>query len=323
MCTAATYCTKDHYFGRNLDQAQSFDLSIAVTPRNFPIALRHKPTMDKHLAIIGTSYVVGDLPLYYDATNENGLSIAGLLFPDNAHFFPATEGKDNVCEWELIPWILGQCTTIDDVKALCTKLNITNDNFSDQLQLSPMHWMISDRERSVVIESVEDGLHLYDNPFEVLTNNPPFPYHLINMNNYMNLTSDIPTNRFSPKLDLKEYSFGFGGIGLPGDISSSSRFVRACFTKFNLVSGDSEAESVAQFFHLLGNERQVHGLARVEGGYETTIYSSCCNTDKGIYYYTTNENSQVSGVNMHKEDLDAAKPVVYPMLKELNIKMQN
>ena len=324
MCTAATYKTKDHYFGRNLDLEFSYHETVTVTPRSFPFRFRMAPALETHYAMVGMAYVAEGCPLYYEATNEKGLSMAGLNFPGNAFFSPAEEGKDNIAPFEFIPWILGQCVTLDDARALLTRIHLTDTPFSDSLPITPLHWIISDREASLTVESVRDGLKVYDNPVGILTNNPTFDFHMTNLSNYMALSIDPPTDRFSPSLGLKPYSRGMGAMGLPGDLSSASRFVKAAFTKLNSVSGDSESESVSQFFHILGSVAQQRGCVRMEDGrYERTIYSSCCNTDKGIYYYTTYENSQITGVDMHHEDLDAAQLVSYPLIEGQQIRMQN
>ncbi|EFS02558.1 choloylglycine hydrolase, partial [Listeria seeligeri FSL S4-171] len=131
-------------------------------------------------------------------------------------------------------------------------------------------------------------------------------------------------NNFSKDLDLDAYSRGMGGIGLPGDLSSMSRFVKATFTKLNSVSGNSESESIGQFFHILGSVEQQKGLCDVgEEKYEHTIYSSCCNMDKGIYYYKTYENSQITGVDMHQEDLESKELVVYPLINNQQVNLVN
>ena len=323
MCTAATYKTKDHYFGRNLDYEFSYNETVTVTPRNYPFRFRHMGEMPTHYAMIGMAFVQQDYPLYYDAINEKGLSMAGLNFPGNADYKPEAPGKDNVTPFEFIPWILCQCATVQEAREKLSRLNLLDEDFSAQLPLSPLHWMISDREESIVVESVKDGLKVYDNPVGVMTNNPTFDYHLTNLINYMGAGCADPVNRFSDKLPLKPYSRGMGGLGLPGDLSSASRFVKAAFTRLKSRTGDSESESVSQFFHILASVAQQKGCCQVEHGFEYTIYSSCCNTDKGIYYYTTYENSQISGVDMHKENLDGEKLVSYPLIQGQQIHMQN
>ncbi|OTO01271.1 choloylglycine hydrolase [Enterococcus sp. 5B3_DIV0040] len=320
MCTSITYSTQDHYFGRNFDYELSYEEVVIVTPRNFKLSFRKVKDLETHYAIIGIAAGVADYPLYYDATNEKGLSIAGLNFSGYADYKEPVEEKDNVSPFEFIPWILGQCATITEVKRLLNRINLVNINFSDNLPLSPLHWIVADKESSIVVESVKDGLHIYNNPVGVLTNNPSFDYQLFNLNNYRSLSKKNLTNTFSDAVDLKEYSRGMGGLGLPGDLSSMSRFVKATFTKLNSISGDSEYESISQFFHILGSVEQQKGLCDVGNGqYEYTIYSSCCNTDKGIYYYRTYGNNQITAVDMYKEDLDSKQLVRYALVDEQKI----
>ncbi len=321
MCTAATYKTKDHYFGRTLDYEFSYNQTVTVTPRNYPFNFRKAGNIKTHYAIIGMAFVQENYPLYYDATNEKGLSMAGLNFPGNADYKSEEPNKDNITPFEFIPWILGQCADIGEAKEKLSHINLLDENFSKQLPLSPLHWIISDSSESIVVESVKDGLKIYDNPVGVMTNNPTFDFQMLNLANYMGLTREDPTNRFSPDIPLKTYSRGMGSFGLPGDLSSASRFVKAAFTKLNSISGDSEIESVNQFFHILGSAAQQKGCCKVAGGFEYTIYTSCCNTDKGIYYYTTYENSTINGIDMHREDLDGSELSIYQLAKcdELNI----
>lgn len=322
MCTAVTYRTKDHYFGRTLDYEVSYGEKVAVTPRNYPFCFRRAGSLKTHYAMIGMAAVVDGCPLYYEATNEKGLSMAGLNFPGNADYKPEMEGVDNVAPFEFIPWILGQCADLAEAKEKLSHLNLVNIHFSEQLPLSPLHWIIADRESAITVESVKDGLKIYENPVGVLTNNPAFDYQMMNLNNYMGLSIDAPVNHFSEKVNMNIYSRGMGALGLPGDLSSVSRFVRAAFVKMNSVSGDTESESISQFFHILGSVAQQRGCVRMgEDSYEITIYTSCCNTDKGIYYYTTYENSQITGVDMHREDLEGTEVVSYPLITGQQIRM--
>lgn len=324
MCTAATYKTKDHYFGRTLDYEISYNEMITIAPRNFSFKFLKVDNMNTHYAMIGVATVVDEYPLYFDAVNEEGLGMAGLNFPENADYKPVKEGMDNISPFEFIPWILGQCATVEEAKSLMANMNLVQINFSDSLPLAPLHWIISDREKSITVESVKEGLKIYDNPVGILTNNPPFETQMFNLNNYMSLSKNNPTNNFAKSLDLSIYSRGMGAIGLPGDLSSMSRFVKATFTKMNSCSGDSEMESISQFFHILGSVEQQRGCVLLgENQYEVTLYTSCCNTDKGIYYYTTYENNQITGVDMHKENLNSSGLVIYPLIKEQQIRMQN
>ena len=314
MCTAVTYKTKDHYFGRNLDLEYSYEESVTITPRNFPFLFRKMGKMESHFAMIGMAYVQDGYPLYYDATNEMGLSIAGLNFPENAEYKPYCAVKDNVTPFELIPWILGQCATVAEAEKLLKRINLLDENFSEQLPLSPLHWIISDSERSITLEPLKSGIRIYENPVGVLTNNPTFDYHMFNLNNFMTLSKGEPENTFAQSMELKPYSRGMGAMGLPGDFSSMSRFVRAAFVKLNSVSGDSEKESVSQFFHILRSVEMPRGSVQLgEGTYEITVYSSCCNTSRGIYYYCTYDGDRIRSVDMHQADLDSSDLVSHPL----------
>lgn len=324
MCTAATYKTKDFYFGRTLDYEFSYGEEIVVTPRNYVIGFRNAGKMESHYALIGMAHVIGDYPLYYDAINEKGLGMAGLNFVGNAHYNDPEDGKYNVAQFEFIPWILMQCATVKEARKLLENLNLVNTPFNEKLPLAELHWIISDREESITVESVKEGLKVYDNPVGVLTNNPPFDQQMFELNNYRHLSPKDPENLFSDRLTLNRYSRGMGAMGLPGDLSSQSRFIRVAFTKMNSISGDSETESVSQFFHILGSVDQQRGCCNVgDDKYEITIYTSCCNADKGIYYYTTYENHQITGVDMHRENLDGNVLAKYPLILGEQIKIQN
>lgn len=324
MCTAVTYQTKDFYFGRTLDYEFSYLEEVTVTPRNYPFRFRHMGLLEQHYAIIGMAFVQDGYPLYYDAVNEKGLGMAGLNFVGNAVYYDVLQDKDNVAAFEFVPWILSQCATVAQAREKISRLNLTKDNFSQQLPTSSLHWMIADRQEAITVEAMADGIHVYDNPVGALTNNPPFPQQMFRLNDFSHLSSKDPDNSFSDALELDQYSRGMGAMGLPGDLSSQSRFVRVSFVKLNSVSADTEAASVSQFFHILGAVDQQRGCCDVgDGKYEVTIYTSCCNADKGIYYYTTYDNHQITAVDMHKENLDGNTLARYPLVQGEQIHFQN
>ncbi len=324
MCTAITYKTKDHYFGRNLDMDYTYHEMVTITPRYYPFHFRKMGTQLQHYAMIGIAYIVDDYPLYYDAVNEMGLGIAGLLFPQNAHYKEEDSDKDNVPPFEFIPWILGQCATVEEARKKLERIQFLDLKFKENLPQSHLHWMISDRESSITVEALKEGVKVYDNPAGVMTNNPAFDIQLFNLNNYMRLSTEKPQNQFCSNLPLEAYCVGMGAMGLPGDMSSMSRFVKAAFTKFNSVSDSSESASISQFFHILRSVELPRGCVQVGANrYEITEYSSCCNVDKGIYYYTTYENCQITGVDMYKEDIDGNRLITYPLLKGQRVQMQN
>lgn len=319
MCTAISYKTKDFYFGRNLDLDRSFGEGVVVTPRNYPFAFRNGTVLERHYAMIGMATLSGGYPLYFEATNEKGLNLAGLNFPGNAVYYPEAAAKENIAPFELIPYLLGQCANVEEALAKLKDMNLWDTSFSAEFPLSPLHWLMSDRERAVTLEPMADGLKIHENPVGVLANNPPFDFHMFNLANYMNLTSRQAENRFGD-VEIKPYCLGMGAIGLPGDPSSASRFVRAAFTKLNSVCDGDEISSVSQFFHILSSVAQQKGVSRLEeGACEYTVYSCCCNADKGIYYCTTYGNSAVSAVDMYREDLEGDMPVFHPLLTEQKI----
>ena len=311
MCTAVTYKTKDFYFGRTLDYEFSYREEVTVTPRNYVFRFRNMGALEAHYAIIGMAFVMEDYPLYYDGVNEKGLGMAGLNFVGNASFEKNVPDKD-------------KCATVAEAKKRLARINLTDEAFSTQLPTASLHWLIADREEAITVESMADGLHIYDNPVGTLTNNPPFDKQLFSLNNYLHLSPKDPQNSFSKDLELSRYSRGMGGMGLPGDLSSQSRFVRASFVKMNSRSGDSEAESVSQFFHILGAVDQQRGCCEVgEGKYEITIYTACCNADRGIYYYTTYDNHRITAVDMHRCDLQGHTLIRFPLITGEQIYMQN
>lgn len=324
MCTAATYRTRDLYFGRTLDYDFSYGEEVTVTPRRYPFRFRERDVPGPHYAMIGMAHVEDGYPLYYDAVNEKGLGMAGLNFAGSAVYNEPVPGRDNVETFALIPWILGCCATAEEARSKLERLNLTGEAFRAGLPAARLHWIIADKTGAIVVEPVKEGLRVYDDPAGVLTNEPPFDEQMFNLNNYLSLSPRPPRNHFSSKLELAPYSRGMGALGLPGDLSSQSRFVRAAFVRLNSVSGDSEEESVSQFFHILNSVDQQRGCCELGPGvYEYTIYTSCCNADRGIYYYTTYGNHQISAVDLHKVDLDGAELVRYPLTAGEQIRFQN
>ena len=311
MCTAVCYRSDSSYFGRNLDLDRGYAERVVITPRNYEITMRCGRPITSHYAMIGMASVFENYPLYYEATNEKGLSMAGLNFPENAVYHPFAAGKDNIAPFELIPWILAQCSCIDETKALLDRINLVNIDFSEQLPTSPLHWMISDKKYSMVVEPTKDGLKRYDNPFEVLTNNPPFEYHHTNVSHYMGLRIGQAVTQFKESIPAKNYSLGLGALGLPGDYSSVSRFIRALFVKENSVSEHNEKSNVNQFFHILNAVAMPKGCVQAAQGFEYTRYSSCCNADRGIYYYTTYDHLALTSIDMYAVDLNQSLLCTY------------
>ncbi len=315
MCTAVNYVNGDHYFGRNLDLEASYREEVTITPRNYPFSFWNKSDSNHHYAMIGMATIQNHYPLYYEASNERGLSMAALYFPKNAVYLPEMDGKDNIAPYEFIPWILSQCSNVAEAQKRLEQTNLVDIPFSTACPNQPLHWLISDASSSLVVEPTADGLKLYGNPVGVLTNNPPFNYHLYHLQEYQNLTNFEQGDNLSK---------GMGAVGLPGDFSSASRFVKAEFVRRHSVSDGSEASNVSQMFHILSSVAVPRGSVKVaDDVYETTLYSSCCNTSKGIYYYTTYDNSRITEVKLNNTDLFGQRLISYPIRTAADFLLEN
>ena len=319
MCTAVTYQSRSHYFGRNLDLEYSYEESVTITPRHFPLSFRAADTLHHHHAIVGIAYVADGYPLYYDAMNEKGLGIAGLHFPESTVYQPPAVDRVNIAPYELIPWLLGQCASISEARSMLAEINMTAHDFRADLPCTPLHWFLADRTGSAVLEALADGLHIYEDPVGVLTNEPAFPYHLMALRRY----AALHPGDAEPVDGSHPYSRGMGAFGLPGDFTSVSRFIKAAFVRANSISGDTETESVHQIFHILGSVAMPRGSVRISDKNEITVYSSCADLEHGIYYYTAYENSAIQAVDLHREDLDGDHLVSYPLLKQATLHLQN
>lgn len=301
MCTALTFTQKDRYFGRTLDLEYRYSEEVVITPRKYTLSKKSGVGFKTDFAIIGIATVKDNYPLYYDAINEHGLAMAGLNFVENAKFTSSKNGYYNLAQYELIPFVLGRAHSVPDAIDILKRVRLTDEPYDEQTPVSELHYFLTDGVKSLAIEPAEDGLKIYENPFGVLTNNPPFPYHKDNVRNYMNLTAEESKNNFSNKVQLSASSRGLGAFGIPGDLSSPSRFVRGAFAVSNAAVKSEEAEAVGQVFHILDFVSQTEGLVRLGSGLERTQYAICANLNTGTYYYKTYCNSRITAITMKEE----------------------
>ncbi len=322
MCTSIAMQQGGGLFGRNLDLEYPFGQQVAITPRRFPLTFRRQPPMERHLAMAGMAHVAKGCPLYAEAVNEAGLYMAGLYFPGNA-WYPAEvpADLDAVAPYELIPWVLGRCETLDQAREQLARFRPLGVPFADDLPLAPLHWHLADRTGAAVLEATREGVRLYDDPVGVLTNNPPFPFHQTNLRQYQALSPRPPENHLAPHLPLEPFGQGLGAFGLPGDASPASRYLRAAFLKLHSPDEGSEMDRVTQFFHLLDGVAMVRGsVVTPAGQYDRTQYSCCC--AGGVYYYKTYGNSRITAIRWAGTDLDRDQLTVFPLREAQDVLYQ-
>lgn len=296
MCTALTLPTpRGALFGRTLDLDAHFGERVVLTPRRFDFGFRlaDVPREGAHRPLLGMAAVVDGYPLYADAMNDAGLCMAGLRFAGHAHYAPhAEEGSVNLAPWELISFVLGYHATVDEAEAALGQVRLVDHPFSANLPNTPLHWMIDDRSgASLVVEATEAGVQIYRNPVGVLTNDPPFPCQLSHWQSYAHMTAAHPTDAAGQGT----YPLGTGAVGLPGDYTSPSRFVRAAFLCREVGRLMEDApDPVSQFFSVLGAVAPPFGAVLTpEGKSHRTLYTSCADTAEGRYYYKTESSRNV------------------------------
>ncbi len=319
MCTSIAWENGDLYLGRNMDISFNFDREIVIAPRNYRFNFKEMPPLKSHYALMGTAMIVDNFPLFAEAVNEKGLYMAGLNFPGMASFYKSNSPKDNITVNEFIPYILCKADSITKVRELLKNINITDTPFIQGLAIPELHFIISDSGTSLVVECTKSGMNVYENPTGILTNNPSFDMQMHNLNNYMHLSNKSPANTMTSEIELNHYCMGLGALGLPGDYSSQSRFVKSYFLKANAVAEKNTTASMIQMFHMLDAVAMVRGSVLDGDKHDITVYSCCINANKGIYYYKTYECSTISAVYMHNEDLESCELSVYPFSPNVHI----
>lgn len=322
MCTSISMDTGSFCFGRNMDIEFPLPVQTVITPRKFPFRFKSGGVLTEHYAFIGSAVIKQNYPLYCDAMNEYGLCMAGLSFPDNVYLRGHSTEKIEVSPFELIPWVLGSCCDISQAVSLLSRTVVVDEPFNTDTPNTPLHWHIADKNGAVVVECTADGMKLHNDPVGVLTNNPPFDFHIQNLRQYVGITPGYPKNRFLGKYELSPFGRGFGAIGLPGDFSPASRYVRAAFLKYNSICGEEESSRISQFFHVLDNVAMPLGSVFTADGREEYTAYSCCMSE-GVYYFKTYINSRICVVDMRKECVDGAELIAYSAPEKQDIMLLN
>lgn len=323
MCTCINIIGRGGFFGRTLDLDYSFNEKVIITPRNYQIDFKCDKSITSHCAIIGIGTIVENFPLYAEASNEHGLSIAYLNFKGLAKYNEIKKDKLNLAIYEVGLFFLSKYENVNQIKDEIIKLNIISVPYNENTQLTDLHIMIADKKESIVIEQTTSGLKVYENRYNVLTNNPEFSFHKNNLSRYMGLSNLSPTNNINKCVDFNIYSLGLGGIGLPGDYSSPSRFVRAFFNKSNTIFDDDEQKDVYTFFKLLDSVSIIKGLVKVKDSYHYTIYSSCFSYQSKVFYYKKYNSNKIYKIDMLKKDLTQKKLIEMNLNESIEFTEQN
>ena len=296
MCTAFTLRRRDgtQLFGRTLDWHESFGERILRTPAGlalgtgrgelhpFPATL---PRVTRY-AMLGMGAERG-FPLYADGFNERGLCMAGLRFAKGAHYWPPNakkpDGVMDLAPWEVIPCVLGLCADVGEAQALLSRVRVVDISYrspsGERIPTSPLHWMIADRETSLVVESTVRGLEMYGAPLGVMTNDPPYAEQRAAYERFLQ-----------------------GGEVVPEGYTSTARFIRAAHLKKEAedrLMGGSE-DAVSCFFSVAGAVSPPEGAtpAITGKGWQTTRYTCCMDGVRGRYFYTTAEHPQVREISL-------------------------
>lgn len=325
MCTALTLINKEnaHFFGRNMDIECDFNQCILLVPRNFQMTnVISNNTFHNKYAILGMGTLVNNHPLLADAFNEKGLACAGLYYPHYAYYEPSpVPNKTNLGPYDLILWILSNYDNVPDVKLALQEIELVDFPFVPSLPVPTLHWIVYDKnDNCIVIEKTVDKLTIHDNPIGVLTNSPSFDWHLTNLNQYTGLSPHQPAEAIWHKQRLHALGQGLGLMGIPGDSSPASRFVRVAFLKSHATFLESLDTSLAEFFHILNNVAMVGGSVITPSNKpDITLYSSCMDLDAGSYYYNTYYNNQINSIHLYQENLEATEIKQFPYLNTQSI----
>lgn len=315
MCTGIRF-TDDSgnlYFGRNLDWDSDFGQSVYVTQRGFSHPKFQDGKITSKHAAVGAAICVDGFPLYFDVGNEVGLACGGLNFPGYAKYADGNNvpaGKTAVPSYEFPLWVVSQFQTVDEVKAALEDIAITDTPFSEQFQASLLHWLIGDGEKSIVVEYMEDGMHVYDNDLDVLANQPTFPYHHENVRSYLNVSPEYPGKVVWERDDIKPYGGGSLMRGLPGDFYSPSRFVRVAYFNAHYPVQQGEQANVTRLFKTLHGVMQIEGASKMESGhFEISTYTGGYSQATKSYYYSKYDDFKIHKYPIEEIGFDGGKAV--------------
>jgi choloylglycine hydrolase len=316
-CTGITIKPKDGsiIFARTMEFAADPLSNIIVVPRGQEY-VGSAPGDKKGLRWKNKYGIVGmngfDLPVIADGLNEKGLHVGIFYFPGYAKYQAVTE-KDTphaLGPVELPSYLLGTCATADEAVDAAKKVKVGAVVFKEFGFVPPFHYIVTDSSgKSVVLEHVDGQLKIHQNPFGVMSNSPTFDWHMTNLSNYVTMSAKNVEKIDLAGKEIKGLGQGSGMLGLPGDFTPPSRFVRAVAFSKTALPVEKAKDGVLQAFHLLNQFDIPKGAARgIEHGKEVSDYTiwTCAADLKNLrYYYRTYDNSRIRMVDLKAVDFDA------------------
>lgn len=313
MCTSLTLASSQgHYF---LARTMDFDFELqgkpTYIPRHYQFNSDLGHTYTAQYGFLGTGRNIGEYILI-DGVNEHGLSGAALYFNESVYQTSenAAPGQVNLASHEVLNWILGNCRNINDLVEQLPRLNIVGAKNHLLQIVVPLHWIITDQTgHCVVLEARADGLKLLENPVGVMTNSPEFEWHLKNLSNYNHLQPEPHQQRQYGALKVKDFGPGAGALGLPGDYSSPSRFVRASFLRNYTVQQENDQATLNAMIHLLNNVDIVKGVKVMANGVvEYTQYRAYYSLSTHTYYIQPYQDQNLYEVKLTEALLQETQP---------------
>jgi len=312
-------------YGRTMEFGQEMDSKILMVPRNYAF-IATAPSGDPGGLSWKSKYaVVGANALnqicFLDGVNEQGLAGGLFYFSGYAQFqeVQSHEISKSIAPWELITWILTNFATIEQVRAALPTIKVSNAILTAWGITPPVHAIVHDVQGNcLVIEYVNGQLHMFDNPLRVVTNAPTFDWHSTNLKNYITLTANNYEEKQLGGITFAPLGNGSGMLGLPGDFTSPSRFIRAVAFSQSVVDIKTEFHALDAVFHVLNLFNIPIGIIRerLEGGtvrYDYTQWTSACDLHNKRYFFNTYANPHIHMVDLMSMDIEGTEFVVVPM----------
>ncbi|KAA0820725.1 choloylglycine hydrolase family protein, partial [Bacillus sp. AY2-1] len=257
MCTSLTLQTKSgqHLFARTMDFALDFNQEVIIVPRRYQWNNITGETIKAKQAVVGMGINDQGRIILADGVNESGMTCATLYFPGFATYSNSIDdNKTNLAPFDFVAWSLTQFNSVEELKKSVDSISFLDVPLSVLGVIPPLHWILADKwGECIVLEPTIEGLKMYDNPLGVMTNSPEFNWHLQNLRQYVGLKSQPYAPTQWGDVPLSAFGQGSGSMGLPGDFTPPSRFVRAAYSKQNIQGVDNEEEGVSAVFHILSN----------------------------------------------------------------------